>query len=278
MKKSYFTIILLTLSLIIFTACSPNSGSKDSSKETNNSNEKTIVIGASPVPHTEILEFAKTKLKDKGINLEIKTFTDYVVPNKALDSGELDANFFQHKPYLDDFNKNNGTDLISIGEIHGEPLSAYSKKITNLNDLKEGSTIAIPNDGSNGTRALKLLEKEKLITLKDSNKTIQTEKDIKDNLKNFKIKSIEASQLPRILEDVDIAIINGNYALDAGLDTKSTLFSEDISDINEYVNIIATTSENKNNEALKELVDFLKSDEMKHFIEDKYGNAILPAN
>lgn len=276
MKKSILVVLTLTLTLGLLTGC----GAKETSttaENINNKNTKTIIVGASPNPHSEILNFAKEKLKDKGINVEVKEFTDYVIPNKALNDKELDCNYFQHEPYLIDFNEKNNTKLISVGKIHGEPLGAYSNKIKSLENIKDKAVIAIPNDSSNGSRALKLLEKQNLIKLKDNTAAIQTEKDITENNKNLEIKLVEAAQLPRLLDEVDIAIINGNYALASNLDTNSVIFSEDINDIDKYVNIIATRDDNKDDENIKALVEFLKSDETKKFINEKYGKAILPA-
>lgn len=276
MKKSILAVLTLTLTLGLLTGC----GAKETSttaENINNKDTKTIIVGASPNPHSEILNFAKEKLKDKGINVEVKEFTDYVIPNKALNDKELDCNYFQHEPYLIDFNEKNNTKLISVGKIHGEPLGAYSNKIKSLENIKDKAVIAIPNDSSNGSRALKLLEKQNLIKLKDNTAAIQTEKDITENNKNLEIKFVEAAQLPRLLDEVDIAIINGNYALASNLDTNSVIFSEDINDIDKYVNIIATRDDNKDDENIKALVKFLKSDETKKFINEKYGKAILPA-
>lgn len=276
MKKSILAVLTLTLTLGLLTGC----GAKETSttgENINNKDTKTIIVGASPNPHSEILNFAKEKLKDKGINVEVKEFTDYVIPNKALNDKELDCNYFQHEPYLIDFNEKNNTKLISVGKIHGEPLGAYSNKIKSLENIKDKAVIAIPNDSSNGSRALKLLEKQNLIKLKDNTAAIQTEKDITENNKNLEIKFVEAVQLPRLLDEVDIAIINGNYALASNLDTNSVIFSEDINDIDKYVNIIATRDDNKDDENIKALVEFLKSDETKKFINEKYGKAILPA-
>ncbi|MEG0370861.1 MAG: MetQ/NlpA family ABC transporter substrate-binding protein [Clostridium sp.] len=238
---------------------------------------KKIVVGATPVPHAEFLEFAKGKLKEKGIELEIKEFTDYVIPNKSVAEKGLDANFFQHVPYLDEYNKKNKSTLVPIGNIHAEPLAAYSNKLKSASEIKAGMTIAIPNDLSNGTRALKLLQKQGLIKLKDPTSANQTERDIVENPKNLKIKALEAALLPKILDDVDVAIINGNYALQGKLDTKSSLFAEDIADIEKHVNVVVSREDNKDNPSLKELVNVLKSDEAKKFLQEKYGTAVIPA-
>ncbi|KMT21175.1 MetQ/NlpA family ABC transporter substrate-binding protein [Clostridium cylindrosporum] len=275
-KKLLSLGLISVLSVGILAGCS----SKDAGKEAPKTTEtKKIVVGATPVPHAEFLNgFAKAKLKEKGIDLEVKEFTDYVIPNKAVAEKQLDANYFQHIPYLDDYNKENKTTLVPIGKIHAEPLAAYSNKIKNISELKSGAIIAIPNDNSNGTRALKLLQKQGLIELKDANAAIQTEKDIVKNPKNIKVKTVEAAQLPRVLGDVDVAIINGNYALESKLDTKSTLFAEDVSAIEKNVNVVVSREDNKDNPALKELVNVLKSEDAKKWLKEKYGSAVIPAN
>ncbi|AWZ47925.1 methionine ABC transporter substrate-binding protein [Clostridiaceae bacterium 14S0207] len=268
MKKivALISTLLLTITLV---GCGTNNESQNSSK--------SLIVGASPAPHAEILKFAKDKLHNQGIELQIKEFTDYVVPNKALNEKELDANYFQHIPYLNNFNKKNGTSLVPVAKVHAEPLSAYSQKIKSITELKHSSTIAIPNDNSNGTRALKLLEKQGLIKLKDKNTENITEKDISENPKQIKIKATEAAQLPRLLDEVDIAIINGNYALEAKLDTKNVLFLENIKDIEKHVNILATRENNKHDKKITSLIKVLNSDECRKFIENKYGKAVLPA-
>lgn len=276
-KKLLSLGLVSILTVALLAGCS----SKDEGKEasTGQTDTKKITVGATPTPHAEFLNgFAKEKLKEKGIDLEVKEFTDYVIPNKAVAEKQLDANYFQHILYLEDYNKKNGTNLAVVGEIHAEPLAAYSNKIKSASEINDGATIAIPNDNSNGARALKLLQKQGLIELKDKNAVNATEKDIAKNPKNLKIKAVEAAQLPRILGDVDVAIINGNYALGANLDTNKALFIEDVADINKYVNVVVSREDNKDNPALKELVNVLKSDDAKKWLKEKYGNAVIPAN
>lgn len=267
-------VSLVTVGLLV--GCS---GGKTS--ETSGSGDtKKITVGATAAPHAEFLNgFAKEKLAEKGITLEVKEFTDYPTLNIALADKQLDANYFQHKPYLDNFNKENNTNLVSIGNIHAEPLAAYSKTIKSASEIKDGATIAIPNDNSNGARALKLLQKQGLIKLKSGNDDANlTEKDIAENPKNLKVKAVEAASLPRVLDEVDVAIINGNYALEAKLDTNSTLFAEEVADIEKHVNIVAAREDNKDDANLKELVNVLTSDDAKAWLKNKYGSAVLPAN
>lgn len=269
-KKILSLGLISVLTVGLLASCSSNSNKDDNKK---------IVVGASATPHAEVLkEFAKEKLKEKGIELEVKEFSDYPIQNESVEQKQIDANYFQHGPYLEEYNQKKNTNLVSIGEIHAEPLAAYSNKIKSINELANGSTIAIPNDSSNGTRALKLMEKQGLIELKDKDAAIQTERDITSSSKNLKVKAVEAAQLPRVLDDVDLAIINGNYALQAKLNTKNTLFAEEASDIKKHVNIVVTREDNKDNKALKELINVLKSDDAKKFLKDKYGSAIIPAN
>ncbi|WP_025695243.1 MetQ/NlpA family ABC transporter substrate-binding protein, partial [Paenibacillus durus] len=206
----------------------------------------------------------------------IKEFTDYVQPNLQLAEGELDANFFQHKPYLDDQNQKNGWNLVSAAAVHVEPFGAYSKKIKSIGELKDGAKVAIPNDATNGGRALILLAKNGLITLKDPNNISSTKADITENKKNLKIIELEAANLPRQLDEVDLALINANYALEAGLvPTKDALFIE--SGDSPYANLLVTRPEDKDKDAIKKLAAALTSPEAKKFIEDKYQGSIIPA-
>lgn len=265
MKKS---LRLLTLGLALVTTVA-FSGCKASSKN-------TIVVGATAVPHAEILNYVKPILKEKGVTMEVKEFSDYVTPNTALNDKQLDANFFQHEPYMNDFMQKNNMKLVVAAKVHVEPMGAYSKKIKDIKELKEGSTIAVPNDATNEGRALLLLQKKGLIKLKSSTELSQTPKDIVENPKKLNFKELEAAQLPRILQDVDLAIINTNFALDAKLNpVKDALFMEDKD--SPYANILTVRPDNKDSEAIKKLVEVLNSPEVKKFIEDKYQGAIVPA-
>jgi len=235
-----------------------------------------LSVAATPVPHAELLEFVKPALAKEGVELDIKVFTDYVQPNQQVADGHLDANFFQHKPYLDSFNAEHKTDLVSVGLVHVEPFGAYSTKIKSLDELKEGALIAIPNDPSNGARALLLLQKAGVITLKDPSNILATSRDIAENPKKLKFKELEAATLPRVLADVDVALINTNYALEAGLNpTKDALVIEGAD--SPYANLIAVAAKNKDDARVAKLVKALHSDEVKAFIKDKYKGSIVPA-
>lgn len=235
-----------------------------------------ISVGATAVPHAEILEFLKPSLAKQGVTLDVKVFTDYVQPNVQVAEKKLDANFFQHQPYLNEFNKGKGTTLVSVAGVHVEPFGAYSTKVKKLADLKEGATVAIPNDATNGGRALLLLDKAGVITLKDKKNILATSKDIAANPKKLKFKELEAATLPRILNQVDLALINTNYALEAKLNpSKDALVIEGAE--SPYVNILVTRTDNKDAAAVKKLAAALKSPEVKKFIADKYKGAVVPA-
>lgn len=263
MKKiTLFTIILISLTALTFVGCKKE---KDSSK---------IIVGATPQPHAEMLSLVVDDMKAKGFELEIKEFTDYVTPNEALESGEIDANFFQHLPYMDSFNRDRGFNLVNAGGIHIEPLALYSKSFSSLDAFKKSKsvkTIAIPNDPTNEGRALLLLQSAGLITLKDKTALESTPADIAENPLGLRFREIEAATLPRVLDDVDAAVINGNYAIPAGLiATKDGLFVE--GEDSPYVNIITVKSGNENNEAVKTLVSLLKTDKVKNWVLEKYPN------
>lgn len=239
--------------------------------------ENTITIGVSAVPHKEIVEQIVDDLKEEGYTLEIKEFSDYVTPNTALEEGELDANFFQHIAYLNETNESKGYHLTYTAEIHVEPMGVYSKTIKDLSEIKDGATVAIPNDPSNEARALKLLEAAGLIKLKDGE--LLTPADITENSKNLKIKELEAAQLPRTLDEVDLAVINGNYALQADLDVnKDALFVEDKNNenIKDMRNILAVKEGNEDSAKIKALTKALTSDKVRDFINEKYKGAVIP--
>jgi YaeC family lipoprotein len=239
----------------------------------------TIKIGATAVPHAEILEAAKPLLLAKGITLEIVEFTDYVQPNLTLESGELDANFFQHRPYLDDFNGQNDTHIVALADVHYEPLGIYPGKSTSLADLKDGAQIAVPNDTTNEARALLLLEANGLIKLKDGSGLSATVNDIAENTKNLKIVELEAAQIPRSLQDVDVAVINGNYALEAGLNAATDALASEASDslaAETFANIIAVREGDEARPELVELVKVLQSKEIVEFINSTYEGGVVP--
>ena len=238
--------------------------------ETQSSTTK-IVVGATPEPHAALLSLVVDDLAAQGITLEIKEFTDYVTPNDAVEYGEIDANYFQHIPYLEFFNTEHGYHLVNAGGIHVEPIALYSSKYSSLSDLPNGAVIAIPNDPTNEGRALLLLQSAGLIKLRADAGLEAIPLDITENPKNFKFSEIEAATLPRVLSDVDAAIINGNYAIPAGLvATRDGLFVEGAD--SPYVNVIAVKEGNENNPAIKALIEALKSDEVAAFVAEKYKN------
>ncbi|WP_072216237.1 MetQ/NlpA family ABC transporter substrate-binding protein [Campylobacter coli] len=235
---------------------------------------ETISIAATPVPHVEILEQVKPELEKQGYKLEIKEFTDYVLPNLAVDSGEVDANFFQHTPYLEEFNKNKGTKLTKVANVHIEPMAVYSKKYKSLDDIKEGATIAIPNDPTNESRALDIIAKKGLVEFKE--KALKTPLDITTNPKKIKFVELKAAQLPRALNDVDFAVINSNYALSANLNpAQDGVFIEDKE--SPYANILVVKTGNENDPKIQALAKVLQSEKVKQFIIEKYKGSILPA-
>ena len=238
--------------------------------ETQSSTTK-IVVGATPEPHAALLSLVVDDLAAQGITLEIKEFTDYVTPNDAVEYGEIDANYFQHIPYLESFNTEHGYHLVNAGGIHVEPIALYSSKYSSLSDIPNGAVIAIPNDPTNEGRALLLLQSAGLIKLKENAGLEAIPLDIVENPKNLKFSEIEAATLPRILSDVDAAVINGNYAIPAGLvATRDGLFVEGAD--SPYVNVIAVKAGNENNPAVKALVEALKSDEVKAYVAEHYKN------
>lgn len=272
-KKTLAVVLAGTFVVGALTGCGVKK--EDSSKK----ETKKIVVGASPSPHADILKAAKKQLRKEGYTLEIKEYSDYVQPNTALEAGDLDANYFQHKPYLDDFNKEKGTHIVSAGVIHYEPFGIFPGKTKSLKDLKEGAVVAVPNDTTNEARALLLLEAQGLIQLKDGASLTATKKDIVENKKNFKIKELEAAQIPRSLKDVDIAVVNGNYALEADLQVdKDALAVEDADSLGAktYGNIVAVKKGKEKSAAIKALVKALKSDEVKEYIEKNYDGAVVP--
>lgn len=239
---------------------------------------KELVVGASPAPHAEILEAAKGAMEAKGYKLVIKEYTDYVQPNLALDHGDLDANYFQHFPYLEQFCAENGTKLVSAASIHYEPFGIYAGKTASLDAVADKAKVAVPNDATNEARALLLLEAQGLIKLKEGAGLNATKTDVVENPKNLEILEVEAAQIPRSLQDVDIAVINGNYAIDAGLKVSDALAIEDAASIaaTTYGNVVAVQEGHDKDEAVLALVEVLTSDEIKGFIEDTYAGAVVP--
>lgn len=235
-----------------------------------------LSVAASAVPHAELLEFVKPALAEQGVDLQIKIFTDYVQPNVQVAEGRITANFFQHQPYLDEFNKGRGTDLVSVANVHVEPFGIYSHKLTSLDAIAKRATVAIPNDATNGGRALLLLEQAGLIRLKPDAGTLATPRDIIDNPHKLRIRELEAATLPRVLDQVDLALINTNYALEAGLNPLSDALAIEGPD-SPYVNILVTRRQNAEDESVLKLVKALHSDELRTFILEKYRGAVVPA-
>ena len=256
MKRVFAVVVAVLLCATVFAKGKKDAGS-------------VLTVGATPEPHAEMLNLVKDDLAKQGITLKVVEFTDYVTPNEALESGQIDANFFQHIPYMDSFNKEKGYHLVNAGGIHVEPVALYSKKISKLSALADGATIAIPNDPTNEGRALLLLQAAGLLKLKASAGITATPLDIESNSKKLKFREIEAASLPRVLNDVDAAVINGNYAIPAGLSaTKDGLIVEGKD--SPYVNIISVKAGNENKSAVKALVKALQSQKIKDFVSSRY--------
>lgn len=295
MKKTFGVVTAAVLAAASIAGCSGNKAAETTAAETTaaessaaetTAEETTassgelqkIVVGASPAPHAEILKVANDVLKEKGYELEIKEYVDYIQPNLALESGDLDANYFQHLPYLESFNKENGTNLVSAGAIHYEPFGVYAGKTTSLDELQDGATIAVPNDTTNEARALLLLEAQGLIKLKEDAGLTATKNDIVENPKNLQLYEVEAAQLPRVIGDVDVAVINGNYAIEAGYKVSDALAVEasDSLAATTYGNVVAVRAGEENDPAIQALIEALTSDEVKAFIESTYDGAVVP--
>ena len=274
-KLTTVLVAILTAALALFSLA--GCGSSSSSTSSSSSSNKTIKVGASPTPHAEILNHIKDALKEEGYDLQVVEYNDYIQPNTALQSGELDANYFQHITYLNNFNEENGTNLVSAGSIHFEPMRIYAGKTKSLSDLQDGAKVSVPNDTTNEARALLLLQQEGLIKLKDGASTNATKLDIVENPKNLQINEVEAAQVPRTVSDVDILVVNCNYALSAGLDSSTALAVE--SDTGEaakaYANVIAVKSGEENSDKTKALVKALETSDVKSFIEKEYDGAVV---
>ena len=274
-KRSILTAIIAGIVSIGLIGCGNSEGSSNDSSS--NGDDKVIKVGVSPVPHEEIMEVAKPLLEAKGYTVEIVEFTDYVLPNTALESGEIDANYFQHIAYLNSFNADNGTHLTYTAEIHLEPMGAFSKKYKTVDEVEEGAVVAVPDDPSNEARALRVLAAAGLIEVNDGE--LITIADITSNPKKLEFKELEAATLPRVLEDVDIAVINGNYALEAGLDVNNDAFyaeDKNIESLKERRNVLAVKEGSENTQKIKDLTEALTSDEVREFIEEKYNGAVVP--
>jgi D-methionine transport system substrate-binding protein len=273
--KKIFSAAAAILAIMSCALC----GCSKSSAELRRNETKEIIVGASPMPHAQILEEARSELKERGYDLVIKEYTDYVQPNMALKDDYIDANFFQHEPYLDNFNREHGTDLVSVGAIHYEPFGIYSRKIGALSELRDGAIVAIPNDVTNEARALLLLEDNGLLEVNENKDLLATKNDITQNPKNLVIKEIESAQLARSLGDVDIAVINGNFAILAGfsvINDNLAIEPADSKSAERYANVVVFRAANVGCDKTKALMSALKSDKVKQFIIEKYGGAILP--
>ncbi|MEU2868032.1 MetQ/NlpA family ABC transporter substrate-binding protein [Streptomyces olivoreticuli] len=261
-------------------ACSaPSDTSSSSEKKGKDADpEATLVVAASPTPHADILNFVRDNLAKKaGLNLKVREFSDYVLPNTATQNGEVDANFFQHKPYLDDFNKKNKTDIVPVVNVELEPLGLYSKKVKKVSDISDGSTVAVPNDATNEGRALKLLADNGVIKLKDGVGAEAKLSDVEDK-KGVKFTELAADQIPSRLADVDAAVINGNFAIGAKLNPARDSIALEKADGNPYANFLAVKKGNEADPRITKLAKLLNSDEVKKFIEQKFSNgAVLPA-
>lgn len=275
-KKSILSVILAGVLAIGLIGCG-SAASGDATASTGSKEDKVIKIGVSPEPHKAIVDVAVPLLEKEGYKVEITEFNDYVQPNTAVSEGSLDANYFQHLPYLNEQNESKGLNLVSVGAVHLEPMGLYSKTIKSLDDLKEGDTIAIPNDPSNEARALKLLASNGVIKVAEGE--LITPKDIKENPKKLEFSELEAASVPRALDDVKAAVINGNYAISAGFSpSKDAILLEDKDSeaAKPYANIIVVKKGNENKEKVQALVKALTSPEVKQFIEEKYDGAVIP--
>ncbi|MDE7038242.1 MAG: MetQ/NlpA family ABC transporter substrate-binding protein [Lachnospiraceae bacterium] len=284
MKKRVLAVLLAgVLAVAGLTACGGSgdggdSGSKQDSGAKSDSGSKSVKVAASATPHAEILEEARGLLEAEGYDLEVTIFNDYVQPNEVVESGDFDANYFQHIPYLDSFNEEKGTHLVNAGGIHYEPFGIYPGTKKSLDELKEGDTIAVPNDTTNEARALLLLQDNGVIKLKEGAGLNATVNDIEENTKNVKIEELEAAQVSRVVGEVAFVVLNGNYALEAGYSVKSDAIAYEKSDseaAKTYVNVIAVKEGNEDSEGVQALVKVLKSDDIKKFIDEKYDGAVI---
>ena len=267
MKKKILSVLLVsTIAASLLAGCGKTE------------DDKVITVGASPTPHAEILQVIEDNLAEQGYTLKIVEYNDYIIPNTATESGELDANYFQHQPYLDDFNAENGTQLVAVAGVHFEPFGIYAGKTKSLDELQVGAVVAVPNDTTNEARALLLLEAQGLITLKEDAGMTATVADIVDNPLNLEIKELEAAQVSRTVSDVDIACINGNYAADAGFSVSDALATESADSLaaQTYVNVVVVKEGNEESEKTKALVNAILSDEVRDYINSQYEGGVVP--
>lgn len=280
MKKKLLSLALVSiLTAGLVTGCGSSASSSDQSSSQDNTQKKTITVAASQTPHSEILAEAAKILEKQGYELKVTVFDDYVQPNNVVESGEFDANYMEHVPYMEQFNKENGTHIVNAGGIHYEPFGIYPGTKKKLDDLAEGDTIAIPNDTTNEARALLLLQDNGLLTLKDGAGLTATINDIKENPKKLKFQELEAAQVAKVKDEVAFVVLNGNYALEAGYSVSKDSIAYEKADseaAKTYVNIIGVKEGNENSDGIKALVKVLKSDDIKKFINDKYDGAVIP--
>ncbi|MCQ4043496.1 MetQ/NlpA family ABC transporter substrate-binding protein [Streptantibioticus rubrisoli] len=272
----FTTSVLAAAALAVgATACASSSGGTSAQQK---GTDASLIVAASPTPHAKILEFVRDHLAAKaGLKLEVRQFTDYVLPNTATENGDVGANFFQHKPYLDDFNKKNGTHIVPVVNVELEPLGLYSHKAKSVKDIKDGATIAVPNDTTNEGRAFKLLAANGLLTLKSGTGNDATPASVADNPKHLKFKELEAAQLPRALDDVDAAIVNGNYAIGDNLNPAKDALVLEKAEGNPYANFLAVKDGNQNDPRVQKLAKLLNSDAVKQYIEQTFKGAVVPA-
>lgn len=285
LKKLFLLVLVIALSLTAFVGCQNNQQQEDKGAEkapeaeqpANRATTGKITVAASPTPHAEILAQVKDVLAEQGYELEVVEFTDYVQPNLVVDAGDLDANFFQHKPYLDNFNEEKGTKLVSVAAVHFEPLGVYAGKSKDLSNIPDGASIAVPNDTTNEARALLLLEANGLIKIKEGAGLAATKNDIAENPHNIEIVELEAAQVSRVIDEVDFVVLNGNYALDAGLNVADAVAKEEQESeaAKVYANILVVKEGNENREDIKALVEALKSDAVKQYINETYKGAVV---
>ncbi|QUC04788.1 MetQ/NlpA family ABC transporter substrate-binding protein [Atopobium sp. oral taxon 416] len=271
-RKAFLSGSAALFTSLALGACSSNNGGQ--------AQAQTLTVAASPSPHAKILnDFAAPRLKDQNIDLQVKEYTDYIIPNQVTSSGEVDANYFQHINYLNNYNQENGTDLVGVAAIHYEPFGIYAGQSSDLNNIQDGAQIAVPNDPTNEGRALLLLQQENLIQLQDSNNLNATPNDIASNPHNIRFSEVEAAAVPRQLQDVDFAVINGNYAIEAGMHVSDALAVEaaDGTAVQQYANYIVTTPDKQDDDRIKALVSVLTSDDFRQYLKDTYDQDVLPA-
>ncbi len=282
MKRRLLTVLLAGVLAAALTGCGGSDKGEDSGSDSGSgsgdSGSKSVKVAASATPHAEILEEAKGLLEAEGYELEVTVFNDYVQPNEVVESGDFDANYFQHIPYLESFNEEKGTHLVNAGGIHYEPFGIYPGTKKSLDELAKGDAIAVPNDTTNEARALLLLQDNGVITLKEGAGLNATVNDIEENVKNVEIVELEAAQVSRVVDEVAFVVLNGNYALEGGYSVKSDAIAYEKSDseaAKTYVNVIAVKEGNEENEGIQALVKVLKSDDIKKFIDEKYDGAVI---